>query len=419
MKGGNALDTPRWRDLYLCVAARGVSVCGDLLAATALALVLTQRGAGGFVVGALLLGAAMPPVLLAPVAGRIADRVDSRLAVAATAPLQALCCLAMLTTSSPAALIALNTALAVGVAFTQPVLAALVPEMVGVENVPRANAVMQTATSLGMLAGPLAAGLVVGASGLRVPLVLDAGSFVGIAVAGLAIRTRRNQGRRPRLRDWRAASVSRGSDRTPDAALLRGDRPLATALLITGVVVAAVNLTDIAIVFFVRRTLGASATAYGLVMSGWMAGLTPGSWLAARRPAGDRGLFSCLAGGLLLMATAVLATGAAPGAAWVVPAFVVGGVGNGLAGSALGTLVARRTPPAVRGRAFATLGAVMNAAMATGYVLSSLLLAVVAPRAVILGSGAVALAGAGAMISVLRHAKGAPGATLAGRPERA
>ena len=55
----------RWPpDVYLATGARGVSACGDLMAATALVLALQERGDGGFAVAAVLVAAAAPPVLL-------------------------------------------------------------------------------------------------------------------------------------------------------------------------------------------------------------------------------------------------------------------------------------------------------------------------------------------------------------------
>ncbi|MEV8517784.1 MFS transporter [Dactylosporangium sp. NPDC051484] len=377
------MDEPRWSDVYLTASARGISVCGDLLAATSLAVVLQQRGAGGYAVAALLLSASLPPVLLARPSGWVADRFDSRRIVSVVAPSQALCCLAMLTTSAPVALIALNALLACGVAVTQPVFAALAPAMVGVENVPRASAISQTFTSAGMFAGPVLAGALVSVSGLWLPLLLDAASFLAIAVVGLVIRTRRTP--RP--------AVPSTPDGPPVVAYrVRDDRVLVVALGMVAVVVAAANLMDVAVVFFVRGTLHASAAMYGVVMGSWMLGLVCGSWAAARGRTDDHGYLIRLIVGLTLVSVGILAGGTVREAGWVIPAFVLGGMGNGMLGSAAGTLVARRTPQSARGMGFATLGAVINGAMVAGFVVAGGLLEVVSPRLVMIGSGASALA---------------------------
>src|ERR1700704_2930962 len=72
------VPTDRWADVYLATIARAVSTCGDFLAAIALVIALQTRGSGGFAVAALLVAAAAPPTVLAPLTGRLVDRVDSR-----------------------------------------------------------------------------------------------------------------------------------------------------------------------------------------------------------------------------------------------------------------------------------------------------------------------------------------------------
>src|SRR5216110_692313 len=92
----------RWTDVHLASIARAVSTCGDFLAAIALVITLQTRGAGGFAVAALLIAAAAPPTLLAPLTGRLADRVDSRrLLVATTLAETVVCVLLSFATATP------------------------------------------------------------------------------------------------------------------------------------------------------------------------------------------------------------------------------------------------------------------------------------------------------------------------------
>src|SRR5258706_8408816 len=106
------------RDVYLAAGARGVSVVRDFLAATALVLALQERGAGGYAVAAVLIAAALPTVVLAPLAGRVVDTVDSRVVLMCVGLAQAGCCAAMAYVESPWLLIALVALLATGLAFT-------------------------------------------------------------------------------------------------------------------------------------------------------------------------------------------------------------------------------------------------------------------------------------------------------------
>src|SRR3954452_18905542 len=143
--------TERWADVYLTSLARGVSSCGDILAATALVLALQARGAGGGAVAALLIAAVAPPTLLAPLTGRLAHRANSRRLLVTVSLAESVVC-AVLAVISPHAplvvVIALAAALGCGLAISGPVLSALIPEMVRHENLARATALSQTANSV-------------------------------------------------------------------------------------------------------------------------------------------------------------------------------------------------------------------------------------------------------------------------------
>src|SRR6476619_5928814 len=82
----------RHRDLRIAAPARSVSILGDEIALVALLLHVHDLGAGTRGVMLLLVSAAVPPVLLAPRAGRLADRVDSRLLLVTSSLAQAAVC---------------------------------------------------------------------------------------------------------------------------------------------------------------------------------------------------------------------------------------------------------------------------------------------------------------------------------------
>src|SRR3954452_7464222 len=106
----------RWPDVYLVAGCRAVSVCGDFLAATTLALVLQQTGHGGLAVSGLLLAASLPLVVLAPISGRLADRADSRTVLVTAGLAQAGVCLALAFVTQPVLIIALVAVLGCGLA---------------------------------------------------------------------------------------------------------------------------------------------------------------------------------------------------------------------------------------------------------------------------------------------------------------
>src|SRR3954470_4583482 len=242
----------RWRDVRIAAATRAVSVCGDFLAATTLALVLQQTGHGGLAVSGLLLAASLPLAAFAPIAGRLADRADSRTVLVVAGFAQAALCVGLAFATRPAVIIALVGLLACGLAVTQPTLSALLPEMVRREDLAKASGLNQTAGVIGMLVAPALAGILVGQTGPRLPLLLDAGSYLALVVAGFALRTRRA----PQQGSGAAEIVKY---RVWD------DRTLTVMVVALAAVVAGVSAINVLDVFFIRDTLAASTTVFGLV----------------------------------------------------------------------------------------------------------------------------------------------------------
>jgi MFS family permease len=361
----------RWSDVYLATMARSVSTCGDFLAATALVLELQKHGGGGMSVAAIMIAAAVPPVVLAAWTGRLADRVDSRVLLVATGALQAVICVALAYTTGTTEIVALVGVLAVGLAVTQPTLSALIPAMVGAEDLPRAGALGQTANSVGMLVAPALGGLLTGQFGLRVPLLIDAASYLALIGAALLIRTRRGP----------ATTARRREAKTPWR--LFDDRVLWTTTVVFGAVLASVSGVNVAGVFMVRGVLHSSTTTYGLLEAVWSGTLMIGGWLLARRRMDDAGLSVALLAALGFTSLCVLAVAAVPSVGWLVPVYAIGGLGNGVISVIPGILYGRRLPPQLRGRGFAVYGAVISGAGALGYLLGGVLLAVAPVRTTI------------------------------------
>ncbi len=372
----------RWRDVYLASAARAISTCGDFLAATALVVTLQGRGASGFAVAALFIAAAAPPTLLAPVAGRLADRVDSRRLLVAVSLVEAALCAVLATVSTSAGtlgIVALATGLGCGLAVTGPVLNALLPAMVGRTGLARATAVGQTSNSIGLLLGPALGGLLVGQFGPRVPLLIDAATYLAITLAALLVRTRRG---------GRSGGVGVTAGR---GAGLHRDPLMRAVLVMIGAVVGALTAVNVAEVFFVRGTLHGSATAYGLLGAVWTAAMLAGSWLVVRRPLGDGGFAVALLVSLAGSCVAVLGAATVQHVGWMVPLWAFGGLSNGATNVCGGVLLARRVPAEVRGRAFALFAGVANGASTVGYLLGGALLAVVSARSLLALAGAAGL----------------------------
>ena len=178
-----------WREVHLAAAAKGFSACGDFLIATTLVLTFQSAGFGGLAVAAVLLATAVPKVLLAPLAGRVADRVDSRRLLVAAGLGQAAIATVLSQTDHPVAIVAQVFLLSVGLAVSSPTISALIPAIAQREDLPRAGAISQTASTIGMMTGPALAGFLLGQFAPMVPLLLSAVSYLAL-VAGVRLELR-------------------------------------------------------------------------------------------------------------------------------------------------------------------------------------------------------------------------------------
>lgn len=379
---------PAWREVYLLGALRGLSFGGDVMAETAILLFLVKHGAAAYAVMALLLAAAIPAALLAPAAGAVSDRFDSKLIITVVSALQALCCVAMVIWPSPVTLIALSVLLSAGLAFVQPVLAGLPRAMVGAENVARASSISQTAAMAGMIAAPALAGVLISRFGVRVPLVIDAASFAVVVAGGFIITTRLHAATSRHQQGERLEPDDPDAPAEP-AYRVRSDRFLWSVLTVAGTVIACVSMANVFLAFYVLHTFHASGTTYGLIVSCEMAGLIIGGIAVGRakktRPE------QVLVITLLLLGVGVLGTGLAPTVWCIVPFYLIGGIGNGAMATELHIVLSTRVPDSHRGRGFAALGAISNTAPAVGYIIAGLILIAVAPRYAFIGAGVAAL----------------------------
>ncbi|MBT2531246.1 MFS transporter [Arthrobacter sp. ISL-48] len=400
VSGASTSFKPRWFDVYLLGGMRLISFIGDLSAATAIALYLQSQGHSQALVVAALVASTAPAVLFAPLVGRLADRIDSRALVSSTALLQATGCVAMAIWPSPFTLIGGLFLLSLGLAVTSPVFGALPQSMVGSKNVAKAASISQTGAMLGMLAGPAVGAFMVQGFGVSGALFVDACSFIAVVGGTFALRTRLN-----RSAPGNQSSTTNQTDfaQTPGSphnfSAWRHEL-LGPLLLTTGLVVTCVSINNVLSVFLVRDVLGGSEADYGLVGTFWMIGLVVGALAIGRMENRPPALTIVIA--YVCMGAALLLSGMVFSVGWLLPVSILGGFGNGAMATSLHVVINLNSPSAHRGKAFAALGAVSNAAPMTGYLLGGVLLAVAGPALSYTVIGWAALLAASVSILVLR-----------------
>ena len=373
--------------MLVSASARAVSELGNALAVVALVLRMHDSGGGAGWVAAVLLADAVPIALLSPVAGVLVDRFDNRRLIVAASLVQVGLCTALAFTSSTAAILALVAMLGACTALTGPAWGALARRMVVPEALAGVFGLQQTLSALALVAGPALGGLLMGAYGPRVPLLVDAATFLAVTGAAVAIRVRR----RPD-----AERAARGADATSPRmrdgfVLVWRDRPLAAVLAMLCAFILVGEVVNVAEVFLVRDALGASATAFGIVSAAWAVGLLIGGVLGGTRSSAVQQLRAVLGSALVLAVASGLA-GTVPSVGALVALFLVGGVANGVLGVCAMAWTMLRVDDAVIGRVGAALNGVTRMSGILALAIGGLAVGLLEPRLVFGLSGAAGVA---------------------------
>jgi MFS family permease len=106
--------------------------------------------------------------------------------------------------------------------------------------------------------------------------------------------------------------------------------------------------------------------------------------------------------GAALACAGVTGFAVAPAVGILVPLSVLGGIGNGYAGTCLSTLLMARTPDSARGRVSATANAIFGGAQGASLLLGGVVAVVLSPRAIYAVAGLLGLAAAG--VVAITHA---------------
>lgn len=366
------------RDVRLVAGARAVSWLGDEVALVALMLRAQAHGQGAGAVAALMIANAAPLVLLSGVVGRLVDRYDSRRLLVLSATMQALVCAVLAFVSSQAAVLALLALLGAGQAVNSATWSALLPAIVAPDDLPKAVGTVQAATTLAGIVAPAAGGLLYGAFGTRVPLLVDAASFLAVLAAGLLVRTRREVKARAKGKQHGGLTIVRR-----DALL----RPLVVMLALFVLLGAMVNVVD---VFLVRGTLGASALWYGLAGASYSVGAFGGA-VGAGRLRGPSRLAGGLVAACVVLAACLGAMGLVPSVVWLLPLGVVAGAANGVLNVTLNSLVFGCAAADERGRVAALVSGVANGTQLIAFVLGGVLTSALDPRAAFVLAGGCGL----------------------------
>ncbi len=359
--GGN----PDFRNLWL---GQIVSLFGDWFTFVASATLVAELTGSGLAVGGLFVARMLPPFLVSPVAGVVADRVDRRRLLIATDLIRAVLVLGFLLVRQPAQVWLLYALTALQLAasgFFFPARNAILPALVRDHELGTANALSATTWSVMLALGAAAGGAAAGAFGPRPAFVIDSLSYL----ASAALLARIGADVRP----------DTGGDRSLRGALTQyadGLRYLARhrEVLFIALHKAAFALTMGGALQVIQVTLAqrrfvigeGGGTALGLMyaVAGVGTGIGP---LLAHRLSRDRvpSLRRAILAAYLLTAAGLAVMAPLASFALVLLGIFVRGLGGGINWVATTHLLMRLVPDRVRGRVFATEFGLFTLAQAT------------------------------------------------------
>ncbi len=371
------------------------SIFGDFVFNTTLVVWIAATIARGqawapLAVSGVFIAASIPPILVAPLAGALVDRMNKRAAMLGAFATSLLATLALIpatgllrvdaliriplsATWTLGAIYCAVALLAICTQFSAPASLALVGALVREPTRPRAMGFLQGSSSLGMLIGPAIAAPLFLTFGPLWALLIDAASFA-IAFATLAaVRLHA-----PAVAEaGKQARGNLGQEMREGVVFLLRSRTLRVLALVTAVALLGAGALDALDVFFATHNLHTPLSLYGLLSTALGVGLIAGVALAgglAQRVGLTRTIWlSTIAIGALVIVYARLDSfGAA-----AVALFFMGAPLAALQ-VAGGPLLLRETPERLVGRVsslltpLATVATLAGAALA-GYVDSTLL----------------------------------------------
>ena len=254
------LSQPVFRNMWLAVLAGNI---GTWIHDVSAAWMIAETTGSPFMVAAVQSATTLPMLLLAVLAGTLADIVDRRkylilaqlwmLMVAGT-----LATLAHLDLLGPWTLIALTFALGVGAAMAMPAQQATIPELVPHTMLSPAVALSSLSMNIGRAIGPALGGLIVASAGIAWAFAINALSFLGVVMVLVA---------------WRRQPTHSALPPEPfDVALRAGLRYATQASVLQSVLIKAASFFMFAsaltalLPIVVSRELQASAGTYGLML---------------------------------------------------------------------------------------------------------------------------------------------------------
>jgi MFS family permease len=333
-----------FRNLFFATAWSSI---GTLLAAVALAIDVKDRTASsphsGLWVAAVLIVEFLPTIVVGLLLGPLLDRLERRSLMIAADALRVGVFVALPFAPSAAAVVGLALLAGLATGFFRPAVYAGVPNLVPEDQLPQANALLQTVENASWAIGPLLGGILTAAAGPSAAYAINAVSFLVSIVLILRIPPRL-------LQSERALSRGHWRDLADGFRAALGSPSMRAVLVAWGIASLAAGAGAVTEIFLAKNTFSAGDFGYGFLYAAMGCGLVVGSYASASALS-HYGVARVYGESLAVMGAGYIAAAVSPNVWVAAVGCVVSGVGNGAAIACNALLVQRGTFDVFRGRA--------------------------------------------------------------------
>ena len=336
----------RHRNFRLFLSGQFLSLIGTWVQTVAQSWLVYRLTSSSFMLGLVGFAGQIPYLVLSPIAGVVADRVDRRklvtmMQILSTIQAVLLAVLTLTQTVKPWHIMTLALGLGIVGVFDMTGRQSFLVEMVGKEDLMNAIALNSSVYNSGRVLGPAIAGVLVAVIGEGWCFVVNAASFVAVIVALLMMRLPPAAIRPPAASAW--LRFSEGWNYVWNHA------PSRALLLLLGVS-AITNYPFLVLMpIFADRVLHGGPKTLGLLMSATGIGAITGALYMAART-GVRGLSRTIAGSTIMYSVALILFSYSRNIHFSMLTLAVAGAGMLLSIAGTNTTLQIIVPDALRGR---------------------------------------------------------------------
>lgn len=376
------------RNLTLFISGRLISLIGSGIQAIAIPLFILDLTGSGTLMGVFTMLSMVPMLLTAPLAGVLGDRFNRKHIAVYTdfgrgILIMILAGLALYGKMNVTILFAGQVLISIMDSLFNASTAAMLADLVDMEDFNRANASKSAIDSLSMIVGPVLGGIIYGVWGIQMVFFLNALSFVISALCEMLIVYRITLQNNAGLTT--SSFVTEIRDVLKFINKCKGLKQLFAFAMITNFIMSPVS--SVAFPYILKKVIGFSSQHYGYLTTTFMIGLLFGNLLIGsifvKINSGRLMKAGLLGDGVIFLILPAIAVPSVirgfHGPSWlffavIASGFVISGILNAFVNTPLNTNLQKMVPTEMRSRFFAVLGLIAQLAVPVGSVIYGFLL---------------------------------------------